>query len=70
MEIIIILSVSSNGFLHAETCKKSSDETEIIIFSGEINLLWQLYRLWVFFKLHNIYIYILELGGLGINISG
>ena len=41
-------------------CKESSDETEsiTIIFSAEINLLWQLYRVWISIKLYYIYIYI------------
>ena len=70
-ENITILSVSSDDYLHTslwshssncdvrEACKKSSDETEsIVIFSAEINLLWQLNRVWVSIKLYYIYIYI------------
>ena len=62
-ENITLLSVSSDDFLHAIlkveeqqmsatstiACKKSSDETESrVIFSAEINLLWQLNQVWVY----------------------
>ena len=53
VNIIATLSTSSDDFLHAfllrdrrKACKESSNETESveIIFSAEINLLWQLNR--------------------------
>ena len=42
-----------------KACKELSDKTEsiAIIFSAEINLLWQLNRVWVSIKLYYIYIY-------------
>ena len=47
-ENITIHTVSSDDFLHA-ILVVAADETEsIVIFSAEINLLWQLNQVWIY----------------------